>query len=59
MKNRINKKLSIAKTEAETIRIKNEALKSNSQIIKLQFVEKWDGHLPNVLGGDIMKMINN
>lgn len=52
-------KLSIAKTEAETIRIKNEALKSNSQIIKLQFVEKWDGHLPNVLGGDIMKMINN
>lgn len=52
-------KLSVAKMEAETIRIKNEALKNNSQIIKLQFIEKWDGHLPNTIGGDIMKLINN
>lgn len=52
-------KLIVAKTEAETIRIKNEALKNNSQIIKLQFIEKWNGILPNTIGGDIMKLVNN
>jgi prohibitin 2 len=40
-----------AKGEAESIRIRGEALKANPAFIELQIVEKWDGKSPLVVGG--------
>jgi prohibitin 2 len=40
-----------AKGEAESIRIRGEALKQNPSFIELQVVEKWDGKTPLVVGG--------
>lgn len=40
-----------AKGEAEAIRIRGEALRSNPTLIDLQIVEKWDGKSPLVVGG--------
>jgi len=39
-----------AKGEAESIRIRGEALKANPSFIELQVVEKWDGKTPLVVG---------
>jgi regulator of protease activity HflC (stomatin/prohibitin superfamily) len=39
-----------AKGEAEAIRIKGEALRSNPQVLQQQAIEKWDGVLPKVTG---------
>lgn len=41
-----------AKGEAESIRIRGEALKLTPAFIELQIVEKWDGKAPLVVGGD-------
>ncbi len=46
-------KITQAKAEAESIRIQSEALKSNSDILELRAIEKWDGILPKVTGGAI------
>lgn len=40
-----------AKGEAESIRIRGEALKQNPVFIDLQIVDKWDGFAPLVIGG--------
>ena len=40
-----------AKGEAESIRIRGEALKQNPAFIDLQVVDKWDGLTPLVIGG--------
>jgi prohibitin 2 len=40
-----------AKGEAESIRIRGEALKQNPTFIDLQIVDKWDGLTPLVIGG--------
>jgi prohibitin 2 len=40
-----------AKGEAESIRIRGEALKLTPAFIELQIVEKWDGKAPMVVGG--------
>jgi prohibitin 2 len=40
-----------AKGDAESIRIRGEALKENPTFIQLQIVEKWDGRSPLVIGG--------
>jgi prohibitin 2 len=40
-----------AKGEAESIRIRGEALKQNPAFIDLQIVDKWDGLTPLVIGG--------
>jgi prohibitin 2 len=40
-----------AKGEAESIRIRGQALKENPDLINLQIVEKWDGRSPMVIGG--------
>lgn len=43
-----------AKAEAESIRIKTQALQQNQELVKLNAVEKWDGKLPTyVLGSSI------
>ena len=39
-----------AKGEAESIRIRGEALRENPSFIQLQIVEKWDGKSPLVVG---------
>jgi prohibitin 2 len=39
-----------AKGDAESIRIRGEALKENPSFIQLQIVEKWDGKTPLVVG---------
>lgn len=40
-----------AKGEAESIRIRAEAIRDNPGLIQLQIVEKWDGKAPLVIGG--------
>ena len=40
-----------AKGEAESIRIRGQALKDNPTFIDLQIVDKWDGLTPLVIGG--------
>lgn len=40
-----------AKAEAESIKIRGDALKQNPDLIALQIVEKWDGRSPMVIGG--------
>ena len=40
-----------AKGDAESIRIRGEALKQTPAFIELQIVEKWDGKTPLVIGG--------
>src|SRR5678815_5545034 len=40
-----------AKGEAESIRIRGQALKENPTYIDLQVVDKWDGFTPLVIGG--------
>jgi prohibitin 2 len=40
-----------AKGEAESIRIRGEALRDTPGLIQLQIVEKWDGRSPLVVGG--------
>jgi len=41
-----------AKGDAESIRIRGEALKETPAFIELQIVEKWDGKAPLVVGGN-------
>ena len=41
-----------AKGDAESIRIRGEALKQTPAFIDLQIVEKWDGKAPLVVGGN-------
>jgi len=46
-----------AKGEAESIRIRGEALKQNPAFVELQIVDKWDGITPLVIGsGDNIVM---
>jgi prohibitin 2 len=40
-----------AKGDAESIKIRGEALRANPSFIELQIVEKWDGKSPLVVGG--------
>ncbi|MGE3312580.1 MAG: prohibitin family protein [Limisphaerales bacterium] len=41
-----------AKGEAESIRIRGEALARNPELIDLEIVRKWSGQTPRVVGGD-------
>ena len=40
-----------ARGEAESIRIRGEALKNNPAFVELQIVDRWDGVAPLVIGG--------
>ena len=44
-----------AKAEAESYRLKNEQL--TDKILLSDWIEKWDGHLPTVTGGDSSSMM--
>ncbi len=41
-----------ARGEAESIRIRGEALAKNAELIDLEVVRKWDGRTPRVVGGE-------
>ena len=53
-----------AAAEAERIEKLGQALRENPEVVKLNFIDKWDGILPRVMagggegGGDIMLMLN-
>lgn len=44
-------KIAEAKGDAESTRIRGEALRANPQVLQQQAIEKWDGKLPQVSGG--------
>jgi len=48
----------MAKAEAEAIRIKAEALKANRELIDLTVAEKWDGKLPTTNMSNAVPMLN-
>jgi prohibitin 2 len=47
-----------AKGEAESIRIRGQALKENPVVMDLKVVEKWDGLTPLVIGGGDHTMLS-
>lgn len=47
-----------ARGEAEAIRIQGEALKENSQLVALEAVKHWDGHLPTTMLGEAVPFID-
>jgi regulator of protease activity HflC (stomatin/prohibitin superfamily) len=50
--------IAAAEGEAEAIRIKAEALRSNPDLIELNAVEQWNGILPTYLMGDAVPFLN-
>lgn len=49
--------LTIAKAEAQAIKIKGDALRENPELIKLSWIEKWNGQLPTYQMGDSQALI--
>jgi regulator of protease activity HflC (stomatin/prohibitin superfamily) len=48
-----------AKAEAESIRIRAQALESNPRLVEFEAVKQWDGHLPQyMLGGGAVPFLN-
>lgn len=47
-----------ARGKAEAITVESSALQSNPQILQLRALEKWDGKMPQVVGGGTMPFIN-
>jgi len=39
----------VAQAEAESLRIKGQSVTNNPKVALLQWIDKWDGHLPNFL----------
>ena len=51
-------KVITAKAEAESIRIKSAALSNNSNLTKFEAIKRWDGKLPQIVGGNTGTMFN-
>ena len=53
-------KLALATAEAKAVEIVGEALNKNPDVVKIKFVEKWDGRSPNtlILGADSGVLLN-
>ncbi len=51
-------RIETAKAEAESIRIQAQALKENSDLVNLKFVEKWNGVLPQYMLGESIPLLN-
>lgn len=53
-------KLALATAEAKAVEIVGEALNKNPDVVKIKFVEKWDGKSPNtlILGADSGVLLN-
>lgn len=50
--------LTIARAEAESIRIKGEALARNPDVLRMTAIEKWDGTLPRMTGSAAIPFVN-
>lgn len=48
-----------AKAEAESMRIRANALANNPKLVNYEFVQKWDGKLPQIMAGDSMPILMN
>jgi regulator of protease activity HflC (stomatin/prohibitin superfamily) len=48
----------IANAEAEAINVRGKALKDNPDVIQLEGIQKWNGILPQYLGGNAVPFIN-
>lgn len=53
-----DQKVAEARGKAEAITIESNALQSNPQILQLRALEKWDGHMPQVMGAGALPFIN-
>lgn len=51
-------KVTQAQAEAESIRIQSQALKENPDVLQLRWIEKWNGIMPQVVGGNSMPIIS-
>jgi len=49
-KARAQQRIASAQGKAEALRIENEAIANNKDILELRAIEKWDGKLPNYMG---------
>ena len=47
-----------AEAEAKAMQIKTEALSKNKGLVDYEAVQKWDGKLPEFIGGGAMPFIN-
>ena len=47
-----------AKAEATAIQIRGDALKQNQQLVQLEAVQRWDGHMPQIILGDSVPFIS-
>jgi len=52
-------KVVAAKAEAESMRIRANALANNPKLVNYEFVQKWDGKLPQIMTGDSMPILMN
>ena len=41
-----------AQAEAQALKLRGDALRENPSLVQLNAIDKWDGHLPNVNGGN-------
>lgn len=57
VKYQAQQKIETAKAEAESIRIRAEALKQNQELVQLNAVEKWNGVLPTYVGSGSIPFI--
>lgn len=57
---KLNKKLKKQKGEAEKIRINSEAIQKQGgkEYLQLQFINKWNGELPKVVGNQNWLMLD-
>lgn len=53
-----NQKVISAKAEAESMRIRADALTQNKALVDYEAVMKWDGHLPQYMLGGAMPLLN-
>ena len=50
--------LTKARSDAEAIRIKADALRQNPQLVQLEIAQRWNGQLPVVTGGDSVMFLD-
>lgn len=51
-------KVIAAEAEAKSMRIRSQALASNPKLTDYEAVQKWNGELPQIVGGSVMPFIN-
>lgn len=58
IKEEASQQIIAAKAEAESMRIRSEALRQNKGLVDYEAVQKWDGKLPQQMFGNSMPFIN-